>query len=118
MVLSITRNRNKILERDKSRANVQNCPISERATETTNVLFVRSADLGRQEMLRDARTTASVKLHRGVVAQSQGRHWAGSSDRHMGQYADILLGCEWITSRPNDRALKGLLKLLRGSLPP
>lgn len=45
MVLSITRNRNKILERDKNRANVQNCPISERATETTNVLFVRIADL-------------------------------------------------------------------------
>ncbi|RDD65055.1 hypothetical protein DU478_16595 [Thalassococcus profundi] len=28
-------------------------------------------------MLRDARTTASVKLRRGMVTQSQGRQWAG-----------------------------------------
>lgn len=36
----------------------------------------RSADLGARKMLRDARTTALVKLRRGVVTQSQGRLWA------------------------------------------
>jgi hypothetical protein len=34
--------------------------------------LVRSADLGRRIMLRDVRTTASVKLRCGVVIQAQG----------------------------------------------
>lgn len=41
--------------------------------------FVRTADLGCWKMLRDARTTASVKLRRGVVNKSQGRQWAENS---------------------------------------
>tara|TARA_R110002051_G_scaffold310180_1_gene383149 strand:+ start:264 stop:530 length:267 start_codon:yes stop_codon:yes gene_type:complete len=34
-----------------------------------------TADLGRWKMLRNARTTASVKLRRSVVTLSQGRQW-------------------------------------------
>ena len=43
-----------------------------------NWRFVRKADLRRQKMLREARTTASVKLPQGVVNQSQRRQWAES----------------------------------------
>ena len=40
--------------------------------------FVRSADVGRRKMLRDACMTGSVKLRRSLVALSQGRQRAGS----------------------------------------
>ena len=47
--------------------------------------FVRSTDLGLRKMLRDARTTASLKLRRSLVTQSQGRQWA-DSDRADSTY--------------------------------
>ncbi len=73
----------------------------------------RSADLVRRKMLRDARTTALVKLRRGVVMQSEGRQRAVSGSLARAESRHSLWRLRTIGMCDEDPALLGT-----GSHPP